>query len=81
MKPLLLTGLLIMTSISTVHAGKTALVIHGGAGVMSRQSMSAETETAYQAALNKALDAGNAVLQKGGTAREANCRTARPQPA
>ena len=71
MKPLLLTGLLIMTSISTVHAGKTALVIHGGAGVMSRQSMSAETETAYQAALNKALDAGNAVLQKGGTAREA----------
>ena len=33
--------------------------------------MSAETEALYQAALNNALDAGNAVLQKGGTAREA----------
>jgi beta-aspartyl-peptidase (threonine type) len=50
---------------------KTALVIHGGAGVMSRESMSAETEAAYQAALNSALDAGNAVLQQGGSARQA----------
>jgi beta-aspartyl-peptidase (threonine type) len=33
--------------------------------------MSAETEALYQAALNNALDAGDAVLQKGGTAREA----------
>ena len=59
-----------MVSISTVPAVKTALVIHGGAGVMSRESMSAETEAAYQAALNSALDAGNAVLQQGGSARE-----------
>lgn len=50
---------------------KTALVIHGGAGVMSRNSMSAETEAAYLADLNKALDAGNAILQQGGTARAA----------
>ena len=33
--------------------------------------MSAETEALYQATLNNALDAGNALLQKGGTAREA----------
>ena len=60
-----------MTSNSAVPAEKTALVIHGGAGVMSRDSMSAETEAAYQAALNDALDAGNAVLQQGGSARQA----------
>jgi L-asparaginase / beta-aspartyl-peptidase len=60
-----------MTSISTVPAGKTALVIHGGAGVMSRSSMSAETEAAYLASLNAALDAGNAVLRHGGSARQA----------
>ena len=60
-----------MTSISTVPAGITALVIHGGAGVMSRSSMSAEAEAAYLGALNEALDAGNAILQQGGDARAA----------
>jgi len=60
-----------MTSNSTAQPGKTALVIHGGAGVMSRSSMSAETEAAYLAALNEALEAGNAVLQQGGSARAA----------
>ena len=60
-----------MSSLVSVPAQKTALVIHGGAGVMSRNSMSAETEAAYLASLNAALDAGNAVLQAGGTARAA----------
>ncbi len=56
---------------SPVLIQKTALVIHGGAGVISRDAMSAESEAEYQAALNLALDAGNAVLQNGGSAREA----------
>jgi beta-aspartyl-peptidase (threonine type) len=56
---------------SSVVTHKTALVIHGGAGVISRESMSVETELSYQAALNGALDAGNTVLQNGGSAREA----------
>jgi beta-aspartyl-peptidase (threonine type) len=60
-----------MSSISNSNAGKTALVIHGGAGVMSRQSMSPEAEAAYLAALNDALDAGQGILLHGGTAREA----------
>jgi beta-aspartyl-peptidase (threonine type) len=54
-----------------ISTHKTALVIHGGAGVISRNDMSAESEAEYQAALNLALDAGNVVLQSGGTAREA----------
>lgn len=54
-----------------VSSQNTALVIHGGAGVISRDLMSAESEAEYQAALNKALDAGNEILQNGGSAREA----------
>lgn len=60
-----------MSTSSAKQTPKTALVIHGGAGVISRESMSAESEAEYQSALNDALDAGNAILQQGGTAREA----------
>jgi beta-aspartyl-peptidase (threonine type) len=58
------------TSIQKPHS-KTALVIHGGAGVISRADMSLEEQTDYESALNEALDAGNAVLARGGSAREA----------
>ena len=49
----------------------TALVIHGGAGVIERGSLSAEDEQAVRADLDRALDAGNAVLQDGGSALDA----------
>jgi beta-aspartyl-peptidase (threonine type) len=48
---------------------KTALVIHGGAGVAG--AMPAEEEAAYRRELDRALDAGNAILQKGGSAMDA----------
>ena len=60
-----------MTVINMAHAQKTALVIHGGAGVITRASMSASDQAAYEKTLNHALDVGNGVLQKGGSAREA----------
>jgi len=50
---------------------KTTLVIHGGAGTLLKSEMSAEKEAAYLAALKDALEAGNTVLTKGGTAIEA----------
>lgn len=50
---------------------RTALVIHGGAGVISRADMDPEQQADYEAALNQALDAGEAVLQRGGSARAA----------
>ncbi|HVQ32500.1 MAG TPA: isoaspartyl peptidase/L-asparaginase [Lysobacter sp.] len=50
---------------------RTALVIHGGAGVIERGSMSADEEKAVRADLDKALDAGHAVLAKGGSALDA----------
>lgn len=54
---------------NTVPAqSRTALVIHGGAGVIERDALSAEDENAIRADLDRALDAGQAVLASGGTA-------------
>lgn len=49
----------------------TALVIHGGAGVSSRADISAEDEIAIRRDLDRALDAGQAVLAAGGSALDA----------
>jgi len=47
------------------------LVIHGGAGVIERAAMSPEREAEYRAKLAEALNAGYAVLDRGGAALEA----------
>lgn len=47
------------------------LVIHGGAGIILRENMSAEREAAYTAALETALEAGADVLRTGGSAVDA----------
>jgi L-asparaginase / beta-aspartyl-peptidase len=48
-----------------------SLVIHGGAGVLERSSMTPEKDVAVRAALTRSLDAGSAVLAKGGDAMDA----------
>jgi beta-aspartyl-peptidase (threonine type) len=48
-----------------------SIAIHGGAGVIGRDSMTAENERAYRADLERALDAGYAVLEKGGASLDA----------
>ncbi|GAA4870337.1 isoaspartyl peptidase/L-asparaginase [Luteimonas vadosa] len=50
---------------------RTALVIHGGAGVIERAALSAEDERAIRADLDRALDAGHGVLSSGGSALDA----------
>ncbi|WP_031527268.1 isoaspartyl peptidase/L-asparaginase family protein [Dyadobacter crusticola] len=50
---------------------KMTVVIHGGAGTITRANMSPEKEKAYKAALNEALQKGYAVLKNGGTSVEA----------
>lgn len=52
-------------------AAPTALVIHGGAGVITREQLSADDERALRADLDAALDAGDAVLKAGGSALDA----------
>lgn len=54
-----------------------SIAIHGGAGVISRASMSDEAERAYRADLERALDAGYAVLEKGGSSLDATIAAVR----
>ena len=48
-----------------------ALVIHGGAGVITRDQMTAERDSIYRRVLNEALETGKKILSEGGTAVEA----------
>ncbi len=52
-------------------AAPVALVIHGGAGTMDREALDARQEAAIRSELDKALDAGYAVLREGGSALDA----------
>jgi beta-aspartyl-peptidase (threonine type) len=53
------------------EAPRTALVIHAGAGVIDRSSLSVDDERAVRADLDRALDAGHAVLAANGSALDA----------
>ena len=50
---------------------KPVIVIHGGAGAISRSAMSGEKELEYHQALAQVLRAGQKVLEEGGTAVDA----------
>jgi len=47
---------------------KFTIAIHGGAGTISKKSMTSEREAAYLKALSDAIDAGYNILQKNGDA-------------
>lgn len=51
--------------------GKIMLVIHGGAGTITRSSMSEEVERQYRGVLEQALRTGHEVLVKGGSSLDA----------
>lgn len=50
---------------------KWSVVLHGGAGVIERSSMSPDAERQYRDGLNQAITAAGAVLDKGGAALDA----------
>ncbi len=52
-------------------AGKWAIVLHGGAGVIERSSMTPERDKAYRAGLDSALRAAAKVLDANGSAVDA----------
>ncbi len=56
-------------------AVKYAMVIHGGAGTITRAQMTPEKEEAYTKALSDALEIGQQVLSKGGSSMEAVTQT------
>ena len=69
---LLLLSCLIATG---SRAGDTdnrwVLVIHGGAGVIERGSLTTEKERAYRSAMLTAMDAGAVILRRGGSSLDA----------
>lgn len=50
---------------------KWAIVLHGGAGVIERSSMTPEADAEYRAGLKQAITTGGTVLDKGGSAVDA----------
>lgn len=52
-------------------APRWGIVIHGGAGVIQRESLTPEREAAVRAVLTESLQAGHAVLAKGGSSLDA----------
>lgn len=59
------------TGLARDKSTPTALVIHGGAGVISRADIPEENLAKIHADLDRALSAGEAVLSKGGSALDA----------
>ncbi|WP_111267190.1 isoaspartyl peptidase/L-asparaginase [Lysobacter maris] len=69
----LLSSMVIAMNVQAEEAttARTALVIHGGAGFVPKDALSEEDRREVHATLNRALDAGNAVLAGGGAALDA----------
>ncbi len=66
----------VLAAVSAVTAQRPArrhwaIVLHGGAGVIERASMSPQMETAYRAALTRAIEAGAQVLDANGSSMDA----------
>jgi beta-aspartyl-peptidase (threonine type) len=57
--------------VTQAPAGKWAIVLHGGAGVIERSSMKPEREAAYRAGLEEAVRAAAKVLDANGSAVDA----------
>ena len=53
------------------EVSRYTLVIHGGAGTITRAQMTPDREAAYTAALGEALQAGQQILAAGGTSLDA----------
>jgi L-asparaginase / beta-aspartyl-peptidase len=69
-------GAIMATTLSaTAHgqqpAHKWSIVLHGGAGVIERSSLTPVADAAYRASLTQAIEAGAKVLDSGGTSLDA----------
>jgi beta-aspartyl-peptidase (threonine type) len=70
--PLLVTALALFAAPAAAQEpAPWSFAIHGGAGVIERDSLTPEQDAAYRAALHRALAAGSAVLAGGGSALDA----------
>ena len=69
----ILTATFMFTLVGTAQEskGKIMLVVHGGAGTITRKNMTPETEQKYRASLEEAMRAGHEILVKGGSSLDA----------
>ncbi len=70
LKRTIFLALFFVAGLLSVHAQKYAIVIHGGAGVMSKDKMDEESGANYKARLNEALVLGNQMLKEGAKATD-----------
>jgi L-asparaginase / beta-aspartyl-peptidase len=64
------TILIVCSALFVVGQQKYAIVIHGGAGVMSEEKMGKELQTEYKSKLNEALELGEKMLKEGAVATD-----------
>lgn len=67
----LILAFLAAPAFAAEESAPVAIAIHGGAGTILPEDMSAEQEAAYRAKLTEALRAGHGVLQQGGSSVDA----------
>ena len=70
LKRTIFLALFFVAGLLSVHAQKYAIVIHGGAGVMSKDKMDEESAANYKAWLNEALVLGDQMLKEGAKATD-----------
>src|SRR5690242_1528261 len=61
----------VMSRKASTVPDRIALAIHGGAGTMPRDRMTAQQEVRYRAALRRTLEAGHDILMSGGSSLDA----------
>lgn len=61
----------LITTFSLIGQSTYGLVIHGGAGTITRKNMTEEKEKAYRKSLEEALSAGYIILENGGSSMDA----------
>lgn len=66
-----LAGTLVLAPAVSLAEETFAIAIHGGAGTITRESMTPEREAQYKAKLKEAVDAGYAILEQGGASMDA----------
>lgn len=68
---MLATALLSACATAPPPATRWSLVVHGGAGVIERANLTPEVEAQYRAAMQRALNTGGAILDRGGSSLDA----------
>lgn len=69
-KIIFFTALIVVFSLITTGQQKYAIVIHGGAGVMSKEKMTTEQQNEYKAKMGEALELGEQMLKAGAEATD-----------